>query len=55
MLFECKAKDLERIYGVKDWTDYEDFLRLVALKKGRLLKGGEADLVAVAKLILFDW
>jgi hypothetical protein len=27
-------------YGVKNWTDHEDFIKQVAIKKGRLKRGG---------------
>jgi len=38
ILERSKKTDLEKIYGVKNFTDYEDFLKLVAIKKGKLLK-----------------
>lgn len=46
---------LKRFYGIKDWTDPDDFIKKVAVKKGKLRKGGEPDMEATAKLILFDW
>lgn len=46
---------LNKFYGVKDWVDAEDFIRKVAIKKGKLRKGGEPDLEATSKLILIDW
>jgi hypothetical protein len=27
-------------YGVKSWTDADDFLKQLAIKKGKLKKGG---------------
>ncbi len=42
-------------YGVKSWEDTEDFLNQVAIKKGKLKKGGEPDVKTTAKLILIDW
>lgn len=38
VLEKAKAKDLEKIYGVSNWIDEDDFLKKVAEKKGRLLK-----------------
>ena len=38
VLEKAKAKDLEKIYGIANWGDEEDFLKKVAEKKGRLLK-----------------
>lgn len=54
---------LSRTYGVplpdpsdstKQW-DPETFMDKLARMKGRLLKGGEPDLEAVAKILLSDW
>jgi ribosome biogenesis GTPase A len=54
--YVVKRKDFfKKIYGVSSWTDAEDFLNQVAIKKGKLKKGGEPDVDATAKLILFDW
>lgn len=45
-----------KIYNIKqDWTDYEDFLTILARQKGKLLKGGEADIKTVSKIIILDW
>lgn len=55
VLNKAKAKDLEKLYNVSGWTDEEDFLKKVAEKKGRLLKGGEPDMKTTAKQILIDW
>ncbi len=43
------------MYAVNDWTDTEDFLTKVAIKKGKLRKGGEPDMISTAKIILVDW
>lgn len=42
-------------YGVKNWTDHEDFIKQVAIKKGRLKRGGQPDVITAAKLILIDY
>lgn len=55
MMERCQTRHIERTYGVKDWSSDEDFLEKIARKSGRLLKGGEADLDAVAKTILNDF
>lgn len=44
-----------KYYGIKAWSDTEDFLNQVAIKKGKLKKGGEPDVKTTAKLILIDW
>lgn len=47
---------MKKIYSIEDdWVDTEDFLKQIAVKKGRLLKGGEADTLTVAKGVLMDW
>jgi ribosome biogenesis GTPase A len=46
---------LKKFYGVEGWDGAEDFIRRVAIKKGKLRKGGEPDLEATSKLVLIDW
>ena len=43
------------MYKVTGWRDAYDFLEQVSRKTGRLLKGGEPDVTAVAKMVLNDW
>lgn len=38
ILERAKKEDMSKIYGIKDWTDHEDFLKQVAQKKGKLMK-----------------
>ena len=37
------------MYGIKAWENAEEFIDLLARKKGRLSKGGEPDIVTAAK------
>lgn len=55
MLDRVKTVDMENIYKVKGWKNAEEFLTLVAKYKGKLHKGGEADLMTVAKSCIYDW
>lgn len=55
VLERVKPIYITRTYGVKHWNDHVDFLTQVANQTGKLLKGGEADLSTVAKMILNDW
>lgn len=66
LLKKCERKHLERTYEVKGWKNFEDdpelledasteFIELIARKHGRLLKGGEPDECAIAKLVLNDF
>jgi len=40
LLKKAKKEDLMKIYGISDWGDGDEevFLKLIAIKKGRLLK-----------------
>lgn len=54
-LKKCKRHHVERTYDVKDWTNHTEFLEALSRKGGRLLKGGEADMDGVAKMVLNDF
>ena len=43
------------MYGINKFADAEEFLKLLAIKMGKLRKGGEPDLDITAKLVLIDW
>lgn len=55
VLKRCQAKHLERTYEISGWKDATDFIKILAHKQGRLLKGGEPDEASVAKQILNDF
>ena len=42
-------RHLELTYEVSGWTDHIEFLTKMAMKRGKLLKGGAPDLQSVAK------
>jgi nuclear GTP-binding protein len=48
-------KHMADCYGVNMWTDAEDFIGQVAIKTGKLWKGGEPDMLNTSKTILNDW
>lgn len=50
-----KREFLTKIYGIASWTDAEDFINQLAVKMGKLKKGGEPDVDATAKIVLIDW
>ncbi|KAK7598172.1 hypothetical protein V9T40_006407 [Parthenolecanium corni] len=50
-----KKEHLARTYQIFEWSDAEDFLTKLAIKTGKLLKGGEPDMAVVARMILNDW
>lgn len=55
VLRRVQPRHLERTYGIKHQEDYLDWLALLARQGGRLLKGGEADLDGVAKMVINDF
>jgi len=55
VLDRVKTKYILRMYKIKEWTCPNDFLEQLCKKTGRLLKGGEPDLKAMAKMVLNDW
>ncbi|KAI9816028.1 MAG: GTPase required for pre-60S ribosomal subunit nuclear export and maturation [Pycnora praestabilis] len=55
VLRRVKPNHIERTYDVKGFTTATEFLELLARKGGRLLKGGEADVDGVAKMVLNDF
>ena len=46
---------IQRTYGVGRWTDHDDLLGKIAIKRGKLLKGGDPDINTCAKQLLNDW
>ncbi|KAJ9172658.1 hypothetical protein P3X46_015872 [Hevea brasiliensis] len=55
VLNRVKKEHLERAYKIKDWDDENDFLVQLCKLTGKLLKGGEPDLMTAAKMVLHDW
>ncbi|KAL7274887.1 GTPase required for pre-60S ribosomal subunit nuclear export and maturation [Rhizina undulata] len=55
LLAKCKKHHVERTYEITGWTNSIEFLEMLARKGGRLMKGGEADLDGVAKMVLNDF
>ncbi|XP_043690011.1 nuclear/nucleolar GTPase 2 [Telopea speciosissima] len=55
VLKRVKKEHLERAYKIKDWVDENDFLVQLCKLSGKLLKGGEPDLMTAAKMVLHDW
>lgn len=55
VLKKTKPQHIERTYDIKGFDTATEFLELLARKGGRLLKGGEADVDGVAKMVLNDF
>lgn len=55
VLERVKPEYLQKTYKIDAWTDATDFLTKLAKRTGKLLKGGEPAISAVAKMVLNDW
>ena len=55
VLKKIKPQHIERTYDIKGFNNATGFLELLARKGGRLLKGGEADVDGVAKMVINDF
>lgn len=55
VLERAKPEYISKTYKVESWENAEDFLEKLALRTGKLLKGGEPDLQTVGKMVLNDW
>lgn len=55
ILDRVKKEYMQRQYNVYDWTDPIDFVSKVAIRSGKLIKGGEPDLNNVSVHIINDW
>lgn len=52
LLGRVRPEYLTRTYGVSDWKDSDEFLSKLAIKMGKLHRGGEADQRTVATMVL---
>ncbi|XP_019582112.2 nucleolar GTP-binding protein 2 [Rhinolophus sinicus] len=55
VLERAKPDYISKTYKIESWENAEDFLEKLALRTGKLLKGGEPDLQTVGKMVLNDW
>lgn len=55
VLKRVKEEYIQKTYLINSWIDSEDFLKKLALRTGKLLKGGEPDITTVAKMVLNDF
>lgn len=55
VLKKTKPQHIQRTYDVEGFQTPTEFLELLARKGGRLLKGGEADVDGVAKMVINDF
>lgn len=55
VLERAKPEYIQKTYRIPSWDNAEDFLEKMAIRSGKLLKGGEPDLSTVSKMVLNDW
>ncbi|NXY20475.1 GNL3 protein, partial [Atrichornis clamosus] len=51
----CSKQQVMMHYNIPDFRDPEEFLSLLAQKRGMLKKGGVPDIENIAKVVLCDW
>ena len=51
----CPAQQLMTVYNIPAFAGADEFLQRVAMARGKLQRGGTADMVAAARLVLHDW
>ena len=55
ILQRTPRETVQKIYSLPDFNTTLEFLTMLALSSGRLLKGGRPDLNSAARQILMDW
>jgi nuclear GTP-binding protein len=55
ILDKVPKEQLVNVYEIGSFSDVDDFLGQLAFKRGRILKGGEPDIEAMARIVLTDW
>ncbi|NXO23289.1 GNL3 protein, partial [Cisticola juncidis] len=55
LINHCSKQQVMMHYNIPDFRDPEEFLSLLAQKRGMLKKGGVPDIENMAKLVLCDW
>lgn len=55
ILERVKPEYIQKCYHVSDWDGHVDFLNKIAMRSGKLLKGGECDIHGIAINVINDW
>ncbi|XP_068592091.1 nucleolar GTP-binding protein 2 [Cebidichthys violaceus] len=55
VLERAKPEYIQKTYRIPTWNSPEEFLEKLAMRTGKLMKGGEPDLSTVSKMVLNDW
>lgn len=55
VLERVRKEYLIKTYRVTEYSSHTEFLEKLAMRSGKLLKGGEPDITIVARMVLNDW
>lgn len=55
VLQRVRPEYMQKTYKIDKWESHTEFLEILAKKSGRLLRGGEPDIISTAKMVLNDW
>jgi nuclear GTP-binding protein len=55
ILARVRKEYVQRQYLIREWEDANDFLCKLAMRNGKLLKGGEPDIHGVSINVINDW
>ena len=55
ILKRIRKEYIQKLYEIEIWQNADDFMKQIANKTGKLLKGGEPDYHNIAVNILYDW
>jgi nuclear GTP-binding protein len=55
ILARVRKEYVQRQYLIREWDDANDFLCKLAMRNGKLLKGGEPDIHGVSINVINDW
>jgi len=52
---KCEAELLRETFDIEPFTNADEFLRLVAIKRGKIKKGGVPQIEKAALVVILDW
>ncbi|KIJ19372.1 hypothetical protein PAXINDRAFT_166573 [Paxillus involutus ATCC 200175] len=55
ILARTERATIQKIYNLPDFSNALEFITMLALSSGRLLKGGTPDVLSAARQVLMDW
>jgi len=55
ILNRCSLAHIAQIYKIPNFNDIHEFLRNVAVKRGKIKQGGVVDIESSARLVIQDW